>query len=473
VSGHDLQAAYLSAYFQGVVRGMLERGAPMPEVFTFFNRLLLEEWNGLKHSDAGTSTAVCALLLDFPRQTVKVITCGSPAPVYVAPEGRAEMLAESGGFPLGWFAEYTVSSVSHATTAGGAFFLWSDGLEDLAAQNGVSTLSMGFILQRARLNQRPPTEVAAAADDVLFAEVGLPAGTPEPARWQPLVFEGYHGGQAAEIDQLQARWSRSLQRAVPELTGNLLYDLLLASREAVLNALRHGCHDDPGQWATFQISYLPVEQSFRVWVDDPGAGHDFDLAAHERAVEMSSWHDGITAPGGAERLVEKHRGLILMKRLSRRLRFERHGAGIIMDFKPASPPEGPLIPLEPPAAPPLREKPAHTADARKPTTQFDAQHKVLAITIDGDLTSTRVKELMAELEPALAVPAGESAPWEIVALHLPTARMVDSMGLNLLVKIFKTAHQAGGRLQLVCPNANVHRTLMFTRLDRQMELIKG
>jgi anti-anti-sigma factor len=458
VSGHDLQAAYLSAYFQGIVRGMLERSAPLPEVFMYFNRLLLEEWSGLRRSDAGTSTAVCALLMDFQQQTVNVITCGTPAPVFVAPDGRARMLTEQGGSPLGWFADCPVASSVQPAAEGGSFLLWTDGLEDLAEKHRVSALSMGLVLQRARASLLPPREVAAAADDILFAEVRVPARGPEPDRWQPLLLEEYHGGQGGEIDQLQARWSDSVKRAVPEAPGELIYNLLLASREAVLNALKHGCQNDAERRTMFQISCQPASQTFRVWVDDPGPGHEFDLTAHEQAT--------------TQQMVEEHRGMILMKRLCRTLAFERNGASVIMDFELEPTSGAPTVPPEPRGSFTTQEASMQPSSAIKSSIRAESQQEVLSLVIAGDLTSAHIKEFHSAIETALTVPAGEAAPWKIVALHLPNASMVDSMGLNLIVKIYKAALQAGARMQVVYTNPNVHRTLLFTRLDRQVELIK-
>jgi anti-anti-sigma factor len=458
VSGHDLQAAYLSAYFQGIVRGMLGRAAPLPEVFNYFNRLLLEEWKGLTQSETGTSVAVCALVVDFHRQTVNVITCGSPAPVYVAPDGRAQRLTEPGGAPLGWFDDLSAPAQTHATEPGGTFLLWTDGLEDLAEQNQVSALSMGYRLQRARLHHRPPKEVAAAADDILFAEVCLPDGHPEPAHWHPLVFEEYHGGQAGEIDQLQDHWFNSVRRAAPELAGRVLHDLLLAAREAVLNALRHGCQGDANRRAVFQIGLNPASHTLRIWVDDPGQGHDFDLTAHEKDSQAG--------------VADLHRGLILMKHLSRRLTIGRHGASVIMDFEIESQPGTAAAPTEPSLRAALPALPAQPSVFMNSTISLESQNNLLSIKIPGDLTSTNVRDLALEIEPALALPPGQAAPWKTVALHLPNAKMVDSMGLNFIVKIYKAAHQAGARMLVVCPNPNIHRTLTFTRLDQQVELVK-
>ena len=458
VSGHDLQAAYLSAYFQGIVRGMLARAAPLAEVFGYFNRLLLEEWKGLTQSEAGTSVAVCALLVELQAQKVYVITCGTPAPVYVTPEGRVERLTEPGGFPLGWFEDFCVPARGRATAAGGAFLLWTDGLEDLAEKIGVTALSLGYALQRARQNHESPAVVAAAADDVLFAGVRLPDGGPEMVLWQPLVFEEYHGGQSDDIDGLQARWSRSVKRAVPEVGRRLLYDLLLAAREAVLNALNHGCQQDVRRRTAFQISYQPAQQAFRVWVDDPGAGHDFDLAAHESSAGQT---------GG-----ERHRGLIMMKHLARRLRFERRGASVIMDFELVASGNEPAALVETAPVTIPMESPVRSFNNLKPTVRFEPEQQAMMIGILGDLTHTRVKALGEEILPELVVPAEETAPWNTVVLHLETATLVDSMGLNLIVKIYKAARLAGARVRVVCANPDVQRTLTFTRLDHQVELVR-
>lgn len=110
VSGHDLQAAYVSAHFQGIVRGMLQAGAAIPEIFRFFNRFLIEEWNPSGHfrlqsANTETSVAALSLLVDFRRHTVNVLTCGAPAPILIAPDGRARCLGETGGSALGWFPD--------------------------------------------------------------------------------------------------------------------------------------------------------------------------------------------------------------------------------------------------------------------------------------------------------------------------------------------------------------------------------
>lgn len=104
-------------------------------------------------------------------------------------------------------------------------------------------------------------------------------------------------------------------------------------------------------------------------------------------------------------------------------------------------------------------------------TQLDAQNGVLTITLPGDLTSTTAEPLRPEVIGVLEQPANARA-CKVFRLELPAAKMVDSVGLNFIVSLLKTVQQRGAKMQIVCANANVHRTFLFTRLDKQIELIK-
>ncbi|MGC3961411.1 MAG: SpoIIE family protein phosphatase [Verrucomicrobiota bacterium] len=323
VSGHDLKAAYVSAYFQGVVRGMLERNASVSEVLGAFNRFLLEDWNqpaatNVVQAMSTTSVACCSVLLDLKSHRACVHISGLPAPILVKPDGRAHILGAGGGYPLGWFEDYVVPEVEYAAPGGSAFLMWTDGLADLAEREGVTPLSLGYALQSSRAAGLKLAELARATDDLLFARVRLPVPELTPDSFHPLVVELYAGSEAGDIDRLSEVWLRSLQLAVPELSEVKLHDLMLASREALLNGLKHGCQGCSEMQAFFQISFHPGRNEFRVWVEDPGTGHDFDVVAHEGSANGQ--------------LVDEHRGLMLMNYLANTLRTERRGASVVMDF---------------------------------------------------------------------------------------------------------------------------------------------
>lgn len=322
VSGHDLQAAYISAYFQGLVRGMLQRAAPVPEIFDCFNRFLLEEWNAagqfrLSQNNFSTSVAAASVLLNFKHKTAGVLTCGAPAPVLITADGRAQLLGDGGGPPLGWFPEHTARGSIHPLADGGKICLWTDGLDDLAETFGVHPLCLAFVLEQAAGKKLPL--LAEAQDDILFARIILPATETVSSPLKTLLLAEYHGGQAAEIDRLAAGWRRNLEFALAGIEDSALHDILLAAREAVLNAMQHGCTGRAGRRLRFQISFDPETAGVKIWVEDPGPGHQFDVAAH--------------APPAAGEIADAHRGLVFMQHLAHAVTFERNGASVMMDFQ--------------------------------------------------------------------------------------------------------------------------------------------
>jgi len=109
-----------------------------------------------------------------------------------------------------------------------------------------------------------------------------------------------------------------LQLVVPELPEAKLHDILLSSREVLLNALKHGCGNRADQKAGFQIACCPSLQTIRIRVCDPGPGHHFNLTVHEEHA--------------ARDLAEEHRGLILVRHLADKMSFQRNGASVTMDF---------------------------------------------------------------------------------------------------------------------------------------------
>lgn len=321
VSGHDLQAAYISAFFQGVVRGMVERGAPLPDVFASFNRFLLEEWNhsGRIGNNLSTSVAVCSLLIDFDQSHAEVLTCGGPAPIYVEPTGRATIVGRDGGFPLGWFDDQLPPCMLQPVRPGGAFLVWTDGLTDLGEKQGMSPLSLGWALQWRDRRDPALAFVNEAPDDILLVNVLLPSPQPDADPLVPILLDRYHGGQLGEIDAFEDLWLRSLLAVIPDLCESMQHDILLACREGVLNALRHGCRGQSDTYATLQLSWRRHTRMLRMWIDDPGPGHHFDYEAQARRQDID--------------LVDSHRGLIFIHNLAHGVTTERQGATLILDFQ--------------------------------------------------------------------------------------------------------------------------------------------
>jgi len=323
VSGHDLRAAYISAYFHGIFRGMLMRAAPLPEIFNYFNDFLVNEWNQTEQLQAkssfGTSLAAVALLIDSHQQIASVFICGAPVPVYVSPDGRTQDMSENDSPPLGWFPGVVAHSATYAINGGGTIYLWTDGLADLAAAESVNPLSLAFALERAKDQAVQHPLLPNATDDILFAAIHLPPHDRAAGHYQPILVENYRGDQGPEIDALVSDWRRNLKLAVPHLSESTEHDVLLASREAVINAIKYGCSGQAEKSVRFQVNYQTTRHTLQVWVEDPGKGHEFDFSAHVKNKELG--------------LMDEHRGLFFIVNLAENVQFERNGATIIMEFQ--------------------------------------------------------------------------------------------------------------------------------------------
>lgn len=95
----------------------------------------------------------------------------------------------------------------------------------------------------------------------------------------------------------------------------------------------------------------------------------------------------------------------------------------------------------------------------------------LTFTLEGDILSTTISPLRAEALRLLESPTVQNGSWNVLELVLPTAKMVDSAGLNFLVSLIKAAKNRGANVRAVVSSRTVHRTFVFTRLDKQVELV--
>jgi anti-anti-sigma factor len=109
---------------------------------------------------------------------------------------------------------------------------------------------------------------------------------------------------------------------------------------------------------------------------------------------------------------------------------------------------------------------------QKNGTTKKTQKDALTVRVDGDLVSTTTASVRGDIDRLLA---SMDDPWPAgttLQLDLARAKMIDSMGLNLVVSLLKAAQKQGGRLRVAYADANVLRILTFTRLDKQLELVK-
>lgn len=88
--------------------------------------------------------------------------------------------------------------------------------------------------------------------------------------------------------------------------------------------------------------------------------------------------------------------------------------------------------------------------------------------VGGDILSTNVDFLRQDLSSLLE--ASKAAT--VFELRLPNTKMVDSAGLNLLVWFIKSVRARGGVVRIALSDRNVLRTFQFTRLDREIEIVR-
>jgi len=105
----------------------------------------------------------------------------------------------------------------------------------------------------------------------------------------------------------------------------------------------------------------------------------------------------------------------------------------------------------------------------KPTAP---ENNPLTVRVTGDLVSTTTAAVRAEIDVLLAASSRLLEPGATLRLDLTAATMIDSVGLNLVVSLLKAVQTRGAKLQIAYSDQNVLRTLTFTRLDKQLELVK-
>ena len=106
----------------------------------------------------------------------------------------------------------------------------------------------------------------------------------------------------------------------------------------------------------------------------------------------------------------------------------------------------------------------------KPLLETGAESMTLRV--EGDLVSTNAPVIRGQIDRLFEPANGLPPAWKIFKLDLSTAKMIDSVGLNLVVSLLKRVQRHGGRMQVAFSDSNVLRILNFTRLDKQVELIK-
>jgi len=104
---------------------------------------------------------------------------------------------------------------------------------------------------------------------------------------------------------------------------------------------------------------------------------------------------------------------------------------------------------------------------------MNTPHETLTLRVSGDLLSTNAESVRKESTGLFEAAGKASQKWNTFRLDLTSAKMVDSVGLNLIVTLLKHVEKSGARMQIAYSDQNVQRTFVFTRLEQRVELVKG
>jgi FixJ family two-component response regulator len=279
VSGHDLTAGFISSYFRGMVRGMVYMGADIKTICEHFNNFLVKEWNGPKQEGMMTSIAVCFMLFDFKTREIRVVSQGFPNPWMGNATAEIQCLS-LGTQPLGWFEDMPIEEEVYPLPDSGTCLLWSDGLLDLAEDQELCPFSLAHYIfkeedrvQRDQILQKRKDDIVVMRiswhDEIKHMEMGQ-----EWRKCQPIYLKLCKGGDVDKIDELQASWKRCLGLMFPVFPEERLHEITLATREALLNAMLHGCKDCPDRECKVQIAFDADSKMLLVRVDDEGCGYE-------------------------------------------------------------------------------------------------------------------------------------------------------------------------------------------------------
>ncbi|MCD8482823.1 MAG: response regulator [Verrucomicrobia bacterium] len=317
VSGHDVKAAFVSSYFQGLLRGFSETQTSALDAICKFNDILVKEWDERNTENrliTSPTLSVALFEIDIEQNLLKIFSCGFP-PVYICDQDGFIHTQNIGSFPIGWMPDCQPEEFAFDMARGSCLLAFTDGLMDLAIELEINTLSLLFVLFRENLDlKNGPLQ---AVDDILVLRYQFNCKVPTQSLFHPIIQEQYTGADVDDMDRIEAVWRRSLQFSLQEELGDRLFELLICIREGVINAMIHGCERSSEKVCTLTMTYNPEKYLVRVRIDDPGKGHNFDL--QKRLKELAN-------PDG------KHLGLGIIQHLSDSFSIENKGSTLIFDF---------------------------------------------------------------------------------------------------------------------------------------------
>jgi len=253
--------------------------------------------------------------------TVKIINSGFPNPCLIAADGEVKKLG-IGSCPLGWFDEENFEIDWFEIPKDSSIYLWSDGLEDYAEHKGISVFAMAYRLLNPLSKRDQQANLKEAIDDILVMKLEVNPKEQDQAieSFVPLLQKSFTGEDEHLVDEYREWIESSLRFAIPDLSEDKEYDIMLCIREALLNGIVHGCKGLLDQTCDILVSYNAQGRQLRVRISDTGDGYDDSY--------LNNKDMGSDEPDPLGR----HTGFILLKEIPDNIYTENGGSVVIMKF---------------------------------------------------------------------------------------------------------------------------------------------
>lgn len=315
ISGHDIRSGFVSTYFQGLFKGSLESSAAIENAFRLSNKSLKSRSKSGGVDQDLISLSVSAIDFGPHDDYVMHWNFGLTPCCTIDKKGRIHTY-DRRRWPLGWMDELETDPLSILISDKTLLYIYTDGLSELADFLNLNYFSLLYrFLRKFNAFQDLPVK---AKDDILAIRFLLIGQMTVDQTFEPILSEHYAGVEIDHIDHLQSNWRRSLSFVLGDRLGDRLYDLLICIREGMINALTHGCESSPDKFAHLQISINEDLNLLRVFIDDPGKGHNFKL--ENRVSEIA-------------RETGKNLGLGIVQHLSDNFTIDNQGTSLVFDFK--------------------------------------------------------------------------------------------------------------------------------------------
>jgi len=197
------------------------------------------------------------------------------------------------------------------------------------------------------------------------------------------------------------------------------FDVLLVMREALANAVIHGCRSDAQKQVEYKLEYDGRVLTMRVADSGPGFG----------------WNVASTAPPQPEST--RGRGLNIMRHYFDAMEYNERGNELV-----------------------LRKH------CLKGACMSEVQHsgEVAVVKPGRDIVSSMAQEFKAELKDLADKGVKE------LTVDLDGVEMIDSIGMGLLIAAHNSLAKNGGKLKVVHPSEDILRLLRTMRLDKHFEV---